>query len=324
MSSPPSFEPIRGPIAPISAVPAAPLDPAATVQSETIQGLHGVVVARHVYELHPHPSYARHGLGVSADKLSALAELGDLAFREPLVITGDGTIVDGYARWELARLKARVTLPCLEYQLTDEESLSWLILRHLGSKGLNDFRRICLALDLEPHFREKALFNPRAGGQAKGSSKLTEDGIVDVRSEIAKAAGVCEGNITKVKQLIPNVHPAVLAALRDSEIRIHRAWIWSRESPEAQIELQRQYRAKKGLGKTLRKLVGRHKSRRSSIAIDPVGLIRRLSALDSDHINSTIILVIPGKDKAVFVTESFVQSLPPHQEVMPPCATTSR
>jgi len=35
-------------------------------------------------------------------------------------------------------------------------------------------RRILLALELEPWFKEKARSNLRAGGQNKGSSKLTE------------------------------------------------------------------------------------------------------------------------------------------------------
>ena len=43
-------------------------------------------------ELRPHPSYVRLGLTVVPSKLSALAEAGELAFREPLVITRDRII----------------------------------------------------------------------------------------------------------------------------------------------------------------------------------------------------------------------------------------
>src|SRR5207302_1120410 len=68
-------------------------------------------------QLQPHPSCVRHHLTVPVSQLSALAERGDLAFREALAITSDGTIIDGYARFELARLQGRPTLLCLQYEL---------------------------------------------------------------------------------------------------------------------------------------------------------------------------------------------------------------
>jgi hypothetical protein len=79
------------------------------------------VVSYRVEELHPHPAYVRHHLMVPAHKLSALSEQGDLAFGQPLTITKGGTIIDGYARWELARYQGRSTLLCLEYGLSEEE-----------------------------------------------------------------------------------------------------------------------------------------------------------------------------------------------------------
>jgi hypothetical protein len=55
--------------------------------------------------------------------LSALAERGDLAFHDPLVITRNRTIIDGYCRWELARRERRTAVTCIEYDLTEEEAL---------------------------------------------------------------------------------------------------------------------------------------------------------------------------------------------------------
>jgi hypothetical protein len=72
----------------------------------------GQLVTCRLDELRPHPSYVQHRLAVSASQLSTLAELGDLAFREPIVITQDRTIIDGYARVKFAQLKERQTLPC--------------------------------------------------------------------------------------------------------------------------------------------------------------------------------------------------------------------
>ena len=158
------------------------------------------LVTRRPEELRPHPSYVRHRLSVPASRLSALAERGDLVFREPLAITQDNVILDGYALWELSRLQGRMTLQCVKYELTQTEALEWLLQNHRRSNGLNDFIRILLALDLEPLLQETARQNQRVGGQNKGSSTLPEADRLDVRSAIASTAGVSVGNVSKVKQ----------------------------------------------------------------------------------------------------------------------------
>ncbi len=115
----------------------------------------GKITTWHVDGLRPRPSYIKHGLAVSVDKLSALVGLGELAFQEPIVITQDGTIVDGYARVELARLQDRLTLPCIQHTLTEDEALQWLLQRHRRSDGMNAFSRILLALKLNLHSKSE-------------------------------------------------------------------------------------------------------------------------------------------------------------------------
>jgi hypothetical protein len=266
-----------------------------------------------VNDLHPHPSYLRCHVTVPASKLSALTELGDLAFQEPLVITRDRTIIDGYARWQLAQLQGRATLPCLKYELSEAEALHWLIQRHRRSSSLNDFSRILLAIELEPWFKEKARSNQRAGGQNKGSSKLTEAESVDVRSEIANAAGVSVGNVSKVKQLT-GVHPDLLQALRSREISIHRAWLWSKLSLDKQQEKLMLYRDEKGLGRTIRALISRHKSKGLPPAIDPGNLLSRLAAAESSELGPVHVGVIAAPGRAIFLTEQLVQELRSQQE----------
>ncbi len=184
------------------------------------------------------------------------------------MITRDRTILDGYARLELARLQGRATLPCIEFDLTESEALQWLLQKHRRSNGLNDFSRILLALELEPWFREKARSNQRAGGQNKGSSNLTEAARLDVRSEIAGAAGVSVGNVSKVKQLTLTADSELLQALRGGEISIHRAWRWCKESPERQREELRVYQSERGTKKTIRLLVSRHRSKSLPVVPD--------------------------------------------------------
>ena len=240
----------------------------------------GQLVTCRLDELRPHPSYARNCLTVPASQLSTLAERGDRAFLEPLMITQDGTILDGYARLELARLRGRATLPCIACELTESEALHWLLQKHRRSNGLNDFSRILLALELEPWFKEKARSNQRAGGRQKGSSKLTEAGRLDVRSEIAAAAGVSVGNVTKVKQLRVAATAELLQALRSKEISIHRAWGWSKAPPERQREELRFYQNERGVKKTIRHLVSRHRSRNLPSVPDPCNRARQLFAVE--------------------------------------------
>jgi hypothetical protein len=212
-------------------------------------------------ELRPHPSYVRHQLSVSASQLSALAALGSLAFREPIVVIRNLTIIDGYARFQLARHQGRETLLCLEYDLTEEDALRWLIQSHRPSWGLNAYSRVLLALDLEPFLQETARANQRIGGQHKGSSNLTEAQKVDVRSQLAAAAGVSSGTITKVKQLAESVHPGIKQALKAEEVSIHQAWKWCRLPTQQQIEKFEEYRSRKGVNQTSRRLIQKHLAR---------------------------------------------------------------
>lgn len=295
------------------------------LRSETGRPLevHRQFVTYRVDELHPHPSYVRHQLAVPASKLSALAELGDLAFQEPLVITREGTILDGYARWELARLRGRVTLPCVEYELTEADALRWLLQRHRRTKGLNGFIRVLLALDLEPLLKEKAQSNQRAGGQTKGSSKLTEAERIDVRSQIATAAGVSVGNVTKVKQLTMTAHPEILQVLRSGEISIHRAWLWSKASAQKQRETLRFHQSERGIKNTIRTLLFQHRSNGSPVILDLGTLGRRLSALESSKPGTVSVAVIKAPGRTVVLTEELFRILESQGELLT-CATNTR
>ena len=241
----------------------------------------GQLVTCRLDELNPHPSYVRHHLTVPASQLSALADRDDHVFLEPLIITQDRMILDGYARLELARRRGRATLPCIAYELTESEALHWLLQKHRRSNGLNDFTRILLALELEPWFKEKARMNQRAGGLNKGSSKLTEPERLDVRREIAVAAGVSVGNVTKVKQLQMAATAELLQALRSKEISIHRAWGWSKLPPERQREELTFCQSQRGVKKTIRLMVSRHRSKSLQLVPDLGNLVTQLSALES-------------------------------------------
>jgi len=132
------------------------------------------LVERQVRELRPHPAVTRHRIQPSVRKVSSLAERGETAFRDPLVVTRNNYIIDGHARWHLALITKRETVNCMELQISDEEALVSLLQNQGQSHALNGFLRAVLALELEPWLKAKAKVNQQIGGQLKGSSNLTE------------------------------------------------------------------------------------------------------------------------------------------------------
>ena len=262
-----------------------------------------------VRELYPHPSYQRHQLSVPAAKLSAISALGDRAFREPLLITTRGEIIDGYARWELARLQQLLTLPCVTCDLSESEALFLLLEHHRRSSTLNAFNRILLALDLEPALKEQALSNQRAGGEKKGLSKLTEAEKVDVRSAIASAAGVSAGNVSKVRDICRVSHPDIQAALRAGEISIHRAWLWSVEALERQREALLSHRSKRGVRKVIQTLISQHRRKLLPEGVGFDDLLARLSAIPSKQRECVSVSVVDKPGRALVLTAELFQTL---------------
>jgi hypothetical protein len=283
----------------------------------------GRLTTCHPDELHPHPSYIRHSLTVHACQLSAIVELGDAAFREPLIITQDHIILDGFARWTLARLQGRSTLACIEYEMSESEALQNLLQRHRRSSGLNDFIRICLALELEPFLKSKGRAKQQAGGQNKGSSILTEAARLDVRKEIARIAGVSVGNVTKVKQLTTNPHSDIIKALREKELSIHRAWLWSKLSPEEQQEQLWLNRSKGGIHKTIRHLLSPHLPKSAPSSLTVSDLIKLVSALQSGNLGSVRVVPINIPGKIVLVTEELFRSLDAQEALALTCPTNT-
>jgi hypothetical protein len=258
------------------------------------------------HDLRPHPSYARHGLTVPACKLSALRERGDRAFAAPVTITHDPTIIDGYARWEFAKESKRPILHCIEYELSEAEALQWLLQKQRRSNGFNAFSRIMLALDLEQALTEKAWLNQQNGGKHKGWSKLTEAEQVHVRSEIANAAAVSVGNVTKVKQLKERCALEYIAALYNDEISIHWAWKLRNASHEDQLDALGRRRFEKGLMTEIRQRASR-RTRGVTTPHSAVEVISRLSDLGSDELATVAVAVLKSPGIGIFVTEALAR-----------------
>jgi hypothetical protein len=264
--------------------------------------------------LRPHPSYARHGLAVSAEELAAVGARGELAFLEPLAITRDRIIIDGYTCWELAKEVRRPSLPCIEYDLSETEALEWLLQRHRRSAGLNDYSRIILAWDLEPTLIEKARANKQLGGREKGWSNLTKAEQVHVRSEIAKAAAVSTGNVTKLKQLNQTCASDLIMALYNDEVSIHWAWKLRNETHEDQSDALGRFRFEKGLLKDVRRLATRRQRTCSAAPQNANDLVDGLARIAVETLQAFRVGVVKGTLPEIFITQELARILGMEQQ----------
>jgi len=177
---------------------------------------------------------------------------------------------------------------------------------------------------LEPWFKEKALANQKAGGENKGSSILTEAQKVDVRAKIAEIAGVSVGNISKVKQLRRTAIPELLQALRNGEVSIHRAWKWSKESPEEQREALWRDQSESAIRRTIRNLFSRYRSKSSPTEPKAGDLVKLSSAVQSGKLGPVRVISVNIPGKAVFVTKELFRTLDAREELAFTCATNTR
>ena len=258
-------------------------------------------------ELRPHPTYLEICGPISESEVhQTSSQLATLV--EPLLITIDGLILDGHTQWTEALQLNRSTLACIEYEFGKEEALRFILEKNRRTNRLNDFCRILLALELEPHLRDRARQRQQQGGTVKLSSTLTKADAIDVRAEIARAAGVGAGNVTKVKQLLETVTAEVRQALRRQEISIHRAWQWRRMGPEKQNQQLWQYRQRKDIRHTVRNLILRHQDEPNDVLTSEqfVGLIAE-SAHDALTNSSLVVANVPGH--AIIVTRDLYEEL---------------
>jgi hypothetical protein len=270
----------------------------------------GCLITCSVDELRPHPSLVRLNIVPSAHDLSAAIRQRDQAIKEPLTITRDRYILAGHAQWNMACRQGDTALLCLQLDMTEEEALLWLIQKHQRSSSINDFSRILLALELEPWFKARARSNQQAGGKMKGSSNLTEADKLDVRSEIATAAGVSVGNVSKVKRLLQEGAPGLLESLREGEVSIHCGSVWLHNS-EKQLDQLRLHQNRRGITKTIRSLQRRHRLHHPGKdgPLDLQRIASSLATMDSNPKTSVLVGEIQAPGKVLLLSTELLQAL---------------
>jgi hypothetical protein len=142
---------------------------------------------------------------------------------DPVLITPRGIVLAGFGRWRIALSEGISEINCIEYQMSEDEALSFILSHYRARRQWNRFVLICLALTLEPTLQERALTNMQAGGRLKGSAKLPEAQHIDVRERIGNLAGVSAHYVSDVKAILPAAHSKLIEALTNGTLSIPRA-----------------------------------------------------------------------------------------------------
>ena len=231
--------------------------------------LHEPVVSRYLDELQPDSSYIRHHITLNptamsrfegrpvvrspeqlrlhralveldlldvVDDLNEAARLKDQSTAEPILITTNGTILTGFGLWRLALFEGTQEIRCIEYPISEEECLQFILNHHKPRRRWNAFVRICLALTQESYFQRRALDNMRAGGKYKGSANLPEAEHLDVRQQIADLAAVGTRNVSNAKTILKNAHPRLVTALLNGTLTINGALQFCKLPKAQQLE----------------------------------------------------------------------------------------
>ena len=202
-------------------------------------------------------------------ELNEAVRLTNPSVTEPILITTKGTILAGFGRWRSA-VDSGHEINCIEYPLTEDEALQFIIRHHQPERGWNAFVRIRLALTQEPYFQQRARDNMRAGGKYKGSANLPEAQYIDVRQEIASAAGVGARNVSNVKTILKNAHPRLIIALLNGTLTINGAMPFCKLPKAEQLEHFIRHSEDREINKVIRRSVARAKQEKTTADVATV------------------------------------------------------
>jgi hypothetical protein len=267
----------------VSAVPPQPFNP--TAMSELV----GRSVVRSPEQLRLHRALEGIGWTGVVDEFNDAARRKNPSVPEPILITTTGTILAGFGSWRLAVSEGCHQISCIEYELSENNSLQFILTHHQTRHGWNAFVRICLALALESDLQQKALDNMRDGGKYKGLANLPDVQRIDVRQEVADAAAVGARNVANVKTLLKLAHPRLMEALRDGTLTIYGAMQLCKLPRGEQLEQFIRYSEERATRKVIRQAVSRPKREKTNPNLSAV--LETLRQQETRHPGSVVVQV---------------------------------
>jgi hypothetical protein len=218
---------------------------------------------------------------------------------EPVLITTNGTLLAGFGRWRLAVFGGQNEIDCLEYEVSDEDSLQFILNHHQPRRGWNPFVRICAALTLKPSLQQKALDNMRAGGKYKGWANLPEASRLDVRKEIARIAGSGTRNVSNVVKILEVAHPRLTEALRSGTLTINGALQFCKFPKGEQLERFILHMEDRGIAKVIRRAT--HTPEQKEHDLDIVAVLKALVQQETGDPGSVAVRMSDSPTSVVLV-----------------------
>src|ERR1019366_4474274 len=97
----------------------------------------GRPVVRSPKQLRLHRTLEGLGWTDAIDEFNDAARLKGQSVPEPILITTNGTVLAGFGRWRVALFELRHEIPCIEYPLSEDESLQFILSHHQTRCGWN-------------------------------------------------------------------------------------------------------------------------------------------------------------------------------------------
>ena len=233
---------------------------------------------------------------------------------EPILIATDGTILAGFGRWRLAVFEGRHEIPCIEYPLSEDQVVPFILTRNQIRRGWNDFVRIRLALTQKSSLRQRALENMRAGGKYKGLADLPDVQCIDVRREIANLAAVCPRNVGNVEAILKTAHPRLIEALQHGTLKINRAMQFCKLRRAEQLEEFIRYSEERATNKVIRRSVP-HPTKEQKANLDIVAVLDALQHQEARQPGSVAVRVGRHKRTVVLVGQDLTAAIPSRKEL---------
>ncbi len=263
----------------------------------------GRSATRHPDQLKLHPALQKVGWTGLVDEVNDAAQVKEQALCDPILITEDATILSGFGRWRLALLQHQDEIPCIEYPFDENQSLQFILAHHRPVRAWNPFIRTCVALTLVPHFQQRALENMRSGGKYKGSAKLPEAQVIDVRQEIAVIAGVGARNVSNVQFILAWAHPRIKDALRDSRLTINRALRLCKLPYSKQLEQFTRDTEVRNRKKIIRRAIAN--SEPTTASLDVLAVLRDLQQREAERPGSVLVRIGSEQDTIILTLAGF-------------------